>query len=289
MTVVRRVGIDRQGLVAHLRAEAKVALRRADPWHVVLPCRQTARPLISSNLRTISTGGHCPRARLTKENLMRCVLFLAGAVCVLAIAALLVVTPSFLPAQQGNGGDTPLLKPPQTKLPIAQVVLFSSGVGYYQREGEVEGDARIDLSFPVENINDLLKSMVLQDLGGGQISAVSYDSHDPIERTLRSFAMNLTDNPGFADVLNQARGEKVEVTMQASTTQPGTLTGVIIGIEKQKQPAGKDGVVEIEMLNLLSAEGMRCLKLSEVQRVRFLNPMIDSELRRALEVLAMSQ
>src|SRR4051794_25277965 len=44
-------------------------------------------------------------------------------------------------------------------LPVKQVVLFSSGVGYFQREGEVDGDARIDLSFQATDINDLLKSL----------------------------------------------------------------------------------------------------------------------------------
>src|SRR5262249_48379625 len=72
----------------------------------------------------------------------------------------------------GNG------RKPGTQLPISQVVLFSSGVGYFQREGEVEGATRVDLSFQMQDINDLLKSMVLQDLGGGRISTVSYDSQD---------------------------------------------------------------------------------------------------------------
>src|SRR5262249_19151409 len=84
-------------------------------------------------------------------------------------------------------------------LPIGQVVLYSSGVGYFQREGSVEGDSRVDLSFPVSDINDLIKSMVLRDLDGGHISAVSYDSNAPIERTLKSFAVNLTGNPSLAD------------------------------------------------------------------------------------------
>src|SRR5262249_40681375 len=53
------------------------------------------------------------------------------------------------------------------QLPLAQAVLFSSGVGYFQREGVVEGTARVDLSFPVRDINDLLKSMVVRDLDGG--------------------------------------------------------------------------------------------------------------------------
>jgi hypothetical protein len=84
---------------------------------------------------------------------------------------------------------------PAPQLPITQVVLFSSGVGYFQREGEVEGDARVDLSFQGNDINDLIKSLVLQDMGGGKISTISYDSHDPIDKTLKSFALDLTNNP----------------------------------------------------------------------------------------------
>src|SRR5579872_6165692 len=141
------------------------------------------------------------------------------------------------------------------QLPIAQVVLFSSGVGYFQREGTVEGNTRIDLSFPVENINDLLKSMVLRDLDGGVISTVSYDSNAPIEKTLKSFAVNLNGNPAFAAILNQARGEKAEVVLQqTNATQPGTLTGTIVGVEQQKQAIGKE-TVEIELLNLWCADG----------------------------------
>ncbi len=176
-----------------------------------------------------------------------------------------------------------------TQLPIGQVVLFSSGVGYFQREGAVEGNARVDLSFPVSDINDLLKSMVLRDLDGGHISTVSYDSNAPIERTLKSFAVNLTTNPSFAQILDQARGEKVEIVLQqTNATQPGTLTGTLIGCEKQKQAVGGKDTVEVELLNMWCADGMRSLKLSEVQRVRFLNPILDTEFKKALETLALS-
>ena len=41
-------------------------------------------------------------------------------------------------------------------MPIRQVVLFNSGVGYFQREGEVDGNTRVELSFPVGDINDLV-------------------------------------------------------------------------------------------------------------------------------------
>jgi hypothetical protein len=187
-----------------------------------------------------------------------------------------------------NGSPADVPQAAAGQLPIAQVVLFSSGVGYFQREGEVQGNSRIDLTFPVQDINDLIKSMVLSDLGGGHISAVSYDSQAPVDKTLRSFAINLTNNPSFGQVLNQARGEKVEaVLQQTNTTQPGTMTGVVMGVEKKKEAAGKEAV-ESEFVNLWCAEGMRSVKLADVQRVRFLNPVMDSEVKKALEVLSLS-
>src|SRR5712691_10192926 len=113
------------------------------------------------------------------------------AATVVAVTWLCLSTTAQPPAAAING------KPvrPAAQLPIAQVILFSSGVGYFQREGAVEGNTRVDLSFPGSDINDLLKSLVLQDLGGGKISTISYDSPDPIEKTLKSFALDLTNNP----------------------------------------------------------------------------------------------
>jgi hypothetical protein len=214
---------------------------------------------------------------------------LAG-VAALAAAAW-VLLPSRSAADPNKGEARPAAAaatPGSVELPIAQVVLFSSGVGYFQREGTVEGSARVDLSFPVSDINDLLKSMVLRDLDGGHVSAVSYDSNAPVERTLKSFALNLTGNPSFSALLHQARGEKAEVVLtQTNATQPGTLSGTIVGVEKQKQLLGKDAV-EVELLNLWCADGLRSLKLSEVQRVRFLNPLLEGEFKKALETLALS-
>src|SRR5262245_39688352 len=136
---------------------------------------------------------------------------LAGAVALAAFVVLL--RPGLSPAEPGKG--EPAVKP-ASSLPVARVILYSSGVGYFQREGKVLNNARVDLSFPVQDINDLLKSMVLRDMNGGHVSAVSYDSTAPLEKTLASFAVNLNDNPGFGTILNRARGERVEVTLVQS-------------------------------------------------------------------------
>ncbi len=177
---------------------------------------------------------------------------------------------------------------PATTLPITRVVLFNSGVGYFSRSGEVEGEARVDLTFPESDVNDLLKSMVLEDFGKGRVSAVSYDSREPIARTLSSFAINLNNSPTFAGIVTQMRGERVEVAISATAAnQPGKLTGTIVGVEKQKVPAGAQ-TVEVEVLNLWCAEGLRAVRMTDIQSLRFSNPVIESEFRRALDVLALS-
>src|SRR5262249_21747656 len=112
----------------------------------------------------------------------------------------------------GAPGDKQDVKP-AVSLPITRVVLFNSGVGYFSRSGEWTDDARVDLTFPEQDVNDLLKSMVLEDFNGGRIAAVSYDSREPITRTLASFAVNLNGNPTFAGIVSQMRGERVEVTV----------------------------------------------------------------------------
>src|SRR4051794_10880225 len=195
--------------------------------------------------------------------------------------------PDEVPIQAQNPAN---LKPAQ-KLPITQVVLFNSGVGYFHRSGEVEGEARVDLQFSAADINDLIKSLVVHD-ARGQTVPLRYDSQEPIEKTLKSFAIDLSTNPSYGQILNQMRGQKVELTLQTSHPAlnglPGTLTGTIVGMETAHRPPSPTaaGVAEMELLNLSCAEGLRSVPLSAVQRVRFLNPAVENELRRALEVVA---
>lgn len=214
---------------------------------------------------------------------------LAGA-GIIALVALLVWQSSFTGAQNvpngaGNGGKDKAVENP---LPIRQVVLFNSGVGYMQREGEVSGDSRIELTFPASDINDLLKSLVLQDLGGGRISTVNYDSYDPIDKILRSFALDLNNNPTFGQILNQARGEKIEITRMEKAGQTSKVQGTIVGMETRRKTLDKGGFVDEEFLNLTGPNGLQAVALEQVLGVKFLNPTLDNEFQRALQVLARS-
>src|SRR5262245_8904533 len=190
------------------------------------------------------------------------------------------------PAKEGKAEGKPV-EPP---LPIKQVVLFNSGVGYFQREGDVEGNARIDLSFPASEINDLLKSLVLQDLGGGKVSTVSYDSHEPIERILRSFAVDLNSNPSLGELLHQVRGELIDVTVSDKEKKETTkLSGKIVGMETRSKTHAMPGASvaeEIELLNLKTEAGIQSVRLEHLMSIKFQSATLESEFQRALQVLA---
>ena len=167
-------------------------------------------------------------------------------------------------------------------VPLSTLVLFTSGVGYFQHDGTVDGNAKMELTFSTDQINDLLKSLVLRDLDGGTISSVTYSSRDPITRTLKSFSIDLTSNPTLAGLLAQTRGEQVAVTLGTSTQN-----GTIIGVES-RQVAGSKGDITADFLTLNTAAGVTAVPLSDMQGIRFLRKEVQDDLASALQVLSSS-
>ena len=113
------------------------------------------------------------------------------------LAAAMVLALWILVPAAGEGGTV--------EIPVTKVVLFSSGVGYFEHNGTVEGDAVCRLMFKAEQINDVLKSMVVMD-PDGTVSSINYASQEPLIRALRSFAIDLSGDPKIADLLRQLRG-----------------------------------------------------------------------------------
>jgi hypothetical protein len=94
----------------------------------------------------------------------------------------------------------------ESTLPIKSVTLFSSGVAYILREGEIPGEeTTVSFNFRTTQINDILKSLVVLD-AGGTVQAATLPTRDPITRSLQSFAVDVTGNPSRADLLRQLRG-----------------------------------------------------------------------------------
>lgn len=170
----------------------------------------------------------------------------------------------------------------QDAVPLRRLTLYRSGVGSFQRNGRVDGDAKVQLKFNTDTINDILKSMVILDKGGGVIEGASYGSKDPLERRLASFAINVADNPSMAQLVNRLRGSAATLT-----TSEGVIAGTILSVEDKPEatPDGK-GIVSQAYVNLIAASGVRSIKLAGVQSFNISDPTLAAELNKALAALA---
>jgi hypothetical protein len=169
-------------------------------------------------------------------------------------------------------------------IPVQKVVLFSSGVGYFEHVGLIAGNSSTELRFKSNQINDILKSLVLQDLDGGKVGTVVYPSHDPLAKTLRSFQIDLSNHPSLAELLTQIRGSQVKVTIQAEHLQ-----GTVLGLEKKQKLVSDKEIVEVWVLNLIAGGTVRSVPLDEVQRVELEDSQLQEELHKALLALAQAR
>lgn len=96
-------------------------------------------------------------------------------------------------------------------LPIRKVVLYKHGVGYFEREGDVEGDATLSLTFKQRDVSDVLKSLTVLDLDGGQITSVSYDATKPVAQLLTDVSFSIPDKDSLASLIPQLKGARVAI------------------------------------------------------------------------------
>ncbi|GJL54545.1 MAG: hypothetical protein NPIRA02_16770 [Nitrospirales bacterium] len=170
-------------------------------------------------------------------------------------------------------------------IPISKVVLYTSGVGYFQHDGTVQDQTDIQLPVRTTEINDLLKSLVVQDFDGGTVSAIHYQSQGPLAKTLSSFGIDLSHDPTLGQLLTQLRGEPIQLTT------PTPITGTIVGVEKKTKwkGTGKESQrIEVEYLTILASGRFQSIPLPHIQEIEVLNHSLNKELQQALAVLAQS-
>ena len=200
---------------------------------------------------------------------------------VASMSIVAVVTAAQLFAQ---GSQPQAMPATQTEVPVRQVVLFSSGVGYFEHAGAVRGNSSTELRFKTAQINDILKSLVLQDQDGGRITTITYPSQDPLQKTLKSFQVDITANPSMADLLNQLRGARVSLTLQAER-----MSGVIVGVENRRKMTERGEAVDVPVLNILNGATIRSLELQNISSLSLDDVALQDELTKALSALTQAR
>ncbi|MBK9769085.1 MAG: hypothetical protein IPP63_19935 [Chloracidobacterium sp.] len=136
--------------------------------------------------------------------------------------------------------------------------------------GFVTGNAEVNLSFKQSQVDDVLKSMIVLDLGQGKIGAVSYNSSAPISSRMAEIPFSVNpvsgDGGGISSVLSQLQGAKVIV----SSTK-GTATGSILTIERKQIKTEKE--VQITSVLVIASDSgeISSFDLADVRSVKLLD------------------
>lgn len=179
----------------------------------------------------------------------------------------------------GSSVRTAAAQTANAALPLRRIMIFSSGIAYYEHSGTLSGETLLTLPFKAAAINDALKSLVLNDPASANPS-VSYQSEQTLLQTLRSLKIDLSDEPDTARILSRLRGAEVEIAA------PIPVGGRILGIEYRSpnsSPIG--GGVSEPWLSLYTAEGLRLFNLKEISSLRFKDPQLNEDLGRALDLI----
>ncbi len=170
---------------------------------------------------------------------------------------------------------------PRSALPITRVVLYQNGVGYFEREGTLEGN-RLTLQVRPSQINDLLKSLTIVDRSSGRALSVSLPLEKSADQALSELPEQVRHASGLLELLTVFRGARVEVSGGF-----GTVEGRVIGLENipDRVPSEDEPVAPRWRLTLSEADGeLRVLPLDEVHSLTILDQALAVGLDRSLDV-----
>jgi hypothetical protein len=191
----------------------------------------------------------------------------------LLVFALAVVGTTAIEAQRGPA--------PVADLPVHRVILYKSGVGYFEHLGAVSGSADVTIQFTTSQLNDVLQSLTALDLDGGSVGNISYNSVAPVDQQLALLRLPLGTNTNQLQFYNALRGARVEVG-----AAPASIAGRILSIE-EKSRARNGSQEQVLDLTLVSDEGaIRTIELTPSTTVHLTERDVRQDLSSYLGIIA---
>lgn len=168
-------------------------------------------------------------------------------------------------------------------LPLTRVVLYSNGVAQLERRGRVTGNVEMAIPFKQSQVDDVLKSLLVVDLGRGRIGSVSYDASTPASSRLAEVPFSIdTESDGLVSVLQQLQGARLQVSGGGKTA-----TGNVLSVQrKSTHPApepAKQGEAATTIDRLVVATDTGELASFDLDRVTSIRLLDDGAKRDIAE------
>jgi hypothetical protein len=167
------------------------------------------------------------------------------------------------------------------KLPVRRVILYKTGVGYFEHLGQVRGDQKVQIDFTSSQLNDVLQSLTVLDLNGGRIAGVNYNSEAPLSQRLGMLRLPLEEKTDLSKFYAALRGARLEVRSGTSV-----ITGRLLSVERKTRVSGGT-TLEVDLATLVTDTGeVRSVEITPAVSVRLAERDVTQEVGRYLSLLA---
>jgi hypothetical protein len=164
-------------------------------------------------------------------------------------------------------------------LPVKQVTLYKHGIGYFEREGAVPAGEEVRLDFKNNEMNDVLKSLIVSDANGGKISGIRYDSNATLDQQLEKYPFTIGRGELLSAFLDRLKGARLEAVVGDATQ-----TGVILGARSIVTEKHEFAAEQITLL--LDSGAIANFDMGGIRSLRLLDPRLQEQLKQYLQTLA---
>jgi len=168
---------------------------------------------------------------------------------------------------------------------VKRVVLYKNGVGYFEHSARVHGNQELNIDFTTGQLNDVLKSLTVVDLGEGRISSIRYNSIAPLDERLKSLRLPFGEQITQADFLSALRGARVEVRSGSVTA-----AGKLLSVENEQRTTDKGVAYTVTKFSIITDAGeMRNFELGPGTSVRLAERDLNDEVGKYLNLIGSSR
>jgi hypothetical protein len=195
------------------------------------------------------------------------------------VAAFVVVLSVFIQAQAP--APKPAASQTPDSLPVRRVVLYKSGVGYFEHLGRVRGNQAVTIDFTSGQLDDVLKSLTALDLNGGRVSGVSYNSEAGLDRRMGALRLPVGQQTSRAAFLGALRGARLEIRDGATR-----VTGRLLSVERIQRGNGP-ATTQVDALSVVTEGGeIQTVALDPGVSVRIVEAELNQEVAKYLSLVA---
>lgn len=164
-------------------------------------------------------------------------------------------------------------------LPVTRVIVYKNGVAYYERSGEVKPGEPGRLAFKATEMDDVLKSLILEAPGG--VARVRYELSEPLQQKLAGQGIQIGAQQPLAVLLDQWRGARVEMKYRGEAVAGAVISGRVAPLPQQGQKQ--------ELTLLLDSGELRVFDLDAAAGIRLSDARLQQQLAGALAAMAQSR